>query len=180
MSKMVLVCGMSGSGKTTFAQDYAIKNKLKYYNPDDYYADYNGDECCRDNFFEVWMNLWRDIHDSEMSNEDILVDTNSLTVAQRTQFLEWFPSFKHEMIWMYARKTRCFWNNKHRKRVIPDEAMEKLWDKLEPPSKFEEKDWNIKVCVNVNNEFSQLYDFDEFNNMYFMMCPNEHFPLETE
>ena len=63
MANFYLVCGISGGGKTT------LSKRIKEFNPnvvmldvDEYYAEINGDECIRENTFEVWHKLYQDIH----------------------------------------------------------------------------------------------------------------------
>lgn len=41
---MYLMTGISGSGKTTFARDFALKNNLRYLNIDNFYLATFGDE----------------------------------------------------------------------------------------------------------------------------------------
>ena len=153
MAKMVLVCGMSGSGKTTFAKEFAKKNGYTYVCPDDYYARINGDECKHYNFFEIWMSLWRDLHNYEINNVDVVVDTNALTRGQREQFLEWFPTFEHYMIWNEASFELCCANNEKRRRVIPMERMKSMWAEMESPDWNDARRWKaIRVRENYNNK----------------------------
>ena len=41
--KLFLVCGLPGSGKTTFAKKFAAKNNFAYISIDDCYTEINGD-----------------------------------------------------------------------------------------------------------------------------------------
>lgn len=142
MANFYLVCGISGGGKTTLSKRIIKKNPtLKFYDIDDYYKMVNGDECDRSNWFDVWMKLWQDLHKSELAKEDILLTTNSLTVSQRRQFIEWFPTFKHHILWVTAPKEKCFEGNQKRKRHVPDEKLEKMWQKMEFPN-ASEADWD--------------------------------------
>lgn len=169
MANMTLVCGMSGSGKTTFAKKYAKENDLIYVNPDDYYTRINGDECKHYNFFEVWMSMWRDIHNYEINGMDILIDTNALTRGQREQFLEWFPTFKHHLIWIKAPFELCIENNNKRRRVIPYETMKKMWDSAEWLELHKEwSKWDsIKIVEKLDNETIFYRNFEENELMAF-------------
>lgn len=142
MSNFYLVCGISGGGKTTLSNKIKKLNPyLKVFDVDEYYAKINGDECIRDNFFDVWINLYEDIHKSELDNQDVIITTNALTVSQRMQFIEWFPTFKHHLIWVTAPKHKCIEGNNSRKRTVPLDKLLAQWDRMEFPN-ANEKGWD--------------------------------------
>ena len=135
MSNFYLVCGISGGGKSTLSDRIIRKNHgILIYDVDMYYEMVNGDECIRDNSFDVWMRLFQDIHNSELRGEDVLLTVNALTVCQRRQFVEWFPTFEHHMLWVTAPKERCIEGNKSRRRKLPDTQLLKDWDRMEFPN----------------------------------------------
>ena len=77
MANFYLICGVSGGGKTTLSKKiHKLNPTLKVYDVDEYYAKINGDECIHKNFFDVWMMLWRDLHNSEINNEDVFLNFN--------------------------------------------------------------------------------------------------------
>lgn len=152
MARMFLCCGMSGAGKTTFSKKFAEYNNIEYLSPDDFYLQINGDEKIRKNKFLVWISLFNKIHQLEIEGKDCIIDTNALTYVDRTQFLNWFPSFEHHLIYIDAPLGLCFENNFNRDRVIPEEIMEELWEKLEPPDEYEDERWvTFSEIKNVNN-----------------------------
>lgn len=137
-----LVCGISGGGKTVLTERIVKKNpQLKIYDVDKYYEIVNGDECDRSNWFDVWMLLWQDLHKSEMAQEDVILTTNSLTVSQRRQFIEWFPTFIHHCLWVTAPKERCIEGNNSRRRHVPEDKLMAQWDRMEFPN-ANEKGWD--------------------------------------
>ena len=152
MARMFLCCGMSGAGKTTFSKKFAEYNNIEYLSPDDFYLQINGDEKIRKNKFLVWISLFNKIHQLEIKGKDCIIDTNALTYVDRTQFLNWFPSFEHHLIYIDAPLGLCFENNFNRDRVIPEEIMEELWEKLEPPDEDEDERWvTLYEKKNVDN-----------------------------
>ena len=44
MATLYMMCGLSANGKTTFAKSFAKMNHIRYVNPDELYAAFNGDE----------------------------------------------------------------------------------------------------------------------------------------
>lgn len=166
---LYLVCGLSGNGKTTYAKKY--KEDTLYVNPDDIYALYNGDECNHSHTFEVWQTLFNIVHIAEQDQRDVIIDTNALTVKQRSQFFEWFPYFNNYIcISIEATKGQRRENNKKRKRVIPDFRMDEMEAMYEPPTLEEGwdeiytfiNDGNGDFYLKINNE--NQTDFDHFIN----------------
>ena len=152
MAKMYLMSGMSGSGKTTFAKKFAEEHSLLYLCPDDFYKIFNGDERIHENEFEVWIALFQAIHIAEMNGIDCIIDTNAPTVVDRTQFINWFPSFEHHLIAISAPLELCCENNKNRKRIIPQEHMLEMWYTFQLPMRGGDEDWRWKSLIIYHNE----------------------------
>ena len=153
MAKMYLMCGCSGAGKTTFSKEFAKEHNLKYLGIDDFYALINGDECLHTNFFEVWIEFYKAIHDAEINNIDVIIDTNAITKSHREQFLEWFPTFEHHLIYIEASEVLRKKNNMSRRRQVPDDAMDRMTALLQKP--INENFKTITYIFNLNNEFQE-------------------------
>ena len=67
MGHFYLVCGISGGGKTVLSQRIAQKNpNLIIMDTDKYYELINGDERIHENFFDVWIRIYQDLHQYEI------------------------------------------------------------------------------------------------------------------
>ena len=152
MAKMYLMCGCSGAGKTTFAKVFAEEHNLKYLGIDDFYALVNGDECIHTNSFEVWIEFYKAIHEVEVNNIDCIIDTNAITTTHRAQFVEWFPTFEHHLIYIDTPLELRKQNNKARRRQVPDDVMENMHYKMQEPTPYEPFK-TITVIRNLNNNF---------------------------
>ena len=166
MARMFLMCGHPGSGKSTYARELACKNGFRYLSIDDMYATFNGDPTSHDNKFDVWMTFFRQVHAAEVGGQDIVVDTNAPTRADRYEFLNWFSDFEHHLIWINASEKLCLKNNKRRSRIIPEEQMKKLFRMFEMPSALEmyycntRSKWkSMSMVVNSNNSFKERTAF---------------------
>lgn len=152
---MYMVCGCSGSGKTTFAKKFAAENNLLYLGADEFYAKINGDELKRGNKFEVWQELFKVIHSAEISGVSCLVDTNSLSAASRDEMVNWFPGFDHHLIYIEADEQLRMENNRKRVRQIPDEIMIAMRTKVEPPvwNTLDKRWLSLTRILNDNNSY---------------------------
>lgn len=153
MPKMYLMCGCSGAGKTTYSKKFAEDNDLLYLGIDDFYARINGDECLHTNSFAVWIEFYRAIHEAEVNDIDCIVDTNAITKVHRAQFIEWFPTFEHHLIYIGADEKLRKKNNNSRRRQVPDDVMERMTAQLETPYTHEQFE-TITYIFNINNHFT--------------------------
>ena len=159
MAKMYVMCGLSGSGKTTYAREFAADNNLFYLGIDEFYEWYNGDECIHENTFEVWIEFYQAIHRAEKKGMDILVDIDAPTYVDRTQILDWFPNFdEYHLICVTAPERLRRANNSSRTRRIPEEEMNRMLERWEyPRDEFEDYRWNtIFIVHNMDNILAEF------------------------
>lgn len=168
MAKMYLMSGLSGSGKTTYAKKFAADNDLLYLNVDDFYAVWNGSPTVHENEFEVWIAFYQAIHSAELAERDCIIDTNALTAVDRIQFLNWFPTFEHHLIWIEAPIELCIENNSNRERKVPLAELSRMYDYMEYPTANEDARhrWRTITYVmnNDNTEFRERYKWESYQN----------------
>lgn len=157
MAKMFLMSGCSGSGKTTFSKRFAEEHNILYLGVDDFYKKVNGDECLHINSFDVWIEFFKAIHDAEIKCQNVIIDTNALTKIDRTQFIDWFPTFEHHLIYIECDDKLRFQNNLSRRRNVPEVDMKLMRVKLEVPYPSNEVGgWKSIVFIhNHANSFSK-------------------------
>ena len=139
--ELILMCGISGSGKTTFAKDYASKHGFLYLCPDDFYGVFHGDDRIHTYQFEVWISLFQAIHVAEISGRNCIVDTNAPTVVDRVQFINWFPGFDHQVFCIITPPEVCLERNRKRRRVIPEDVMDRMIASFQMPFAEEDTRW---------------------------------------
>lgn len=159
---MYLMTGVSGSGKTTFAKEFAHKNNLRYLNIDNFYLATFGNENTHEHEFDVWMMFYRAIEIASRDNVDIIIDTNAPTISNRDEIYNWFGQMFAEnyIIFIDAPGDLCVRNNSNRGRVIPEDEMVRMIGKYERPHKEETRKWdNIYIVHNDNNTFSEMEEW---------------------
>jgi predicted kinase len=157
MANMYLVCGISGSGKTTLSKQLAKEHNLLRLGVDDFYAKVNGDECDRRGKFEVWIEFFKAIHNTEINGIDCVVEASGITMHQRREFVEWFPTFKHHLIFVEADAELRKKNNMIRRRQIPEWRMDEMTKQVqEPDTKSDDNKFDsITIIENRGNQFEQ-------------------------
>ena len=152
MSIMICLAGMPGSGKTTWALEFLKRHPdYLYFSPDAYYERINGDDRKREHPFEICMAMFRDIHTAEMNGDNVLIDSDNLSYAQRNQWVEWFPDFDARfLLYLEEDFDTCMERVSKRKRTIPELVMREKWYKWENPedsADVQEWDWISKVVL---------------------------------
>ena len=144
MANMICLAGIPGVGKTTWAENFLLHHPdYHYFSPDAYYGRLNGDDRIRKNTFEVWMAMFRDINTAMKNGHNVLIDSDNLTYAQRTQWIEWFPEFNHILVFFEENFMTCFNRVSQRRRTIPIEVMSAKWKKWERPDERDSVHWKI-------------------------------------
>ena len=150
--KLFMLCGLPGSGKTTFARKFAEEHGYQYLGPDSFYALFNGDETLHIHKFEIWMAVYRALHMAEQDGRSVVFDTNAPTVVDRSQIMDWFPGFEPHLIYIEASWELCLRNNSARSRVIPKEEMDRLLRSFVRPHVSEDGRWkSMAFFVNQEN-----------------------------
>ena len=145
MGTMICLCGMPGTGKTTWAENFLIHHSdYLYFSPDKYYERLNGDDTNRSNTFEIWMAMFRDINTAMKDGKNVLIDSDNLSYHQRMQWVEWFPEFNRVLVFFEEEFTICYNRVSLRRRTIPIEVMRAKWHKWERPTyELDGKYWQI-------------------------------------
>lgn len=154
MGNMILCCGLSGSGKTTFCKKFVEEHKdYIHLNVDDFYQVYNGAQVHK-NEYEVWIMFFNAIHTAAVQGKNVIVDTNALDYIDRAQFVRWFREFdSHSLYWVCADFRIAYNNNLNRDRVIPEKVWLKMYDDTKEPNLEMDNEWdNITIIYNSNKE----------------------------
>lgn len=142
---MICLCGMPGAGKTTWARNFLKHHSdYHYFSPDLYYERINGDDLIRANTFEVWMAMFRDINTAMKAGKNIIIDSDNLTFHQRMQWIEWFPDFKHVLVFFEESFGTCMHRVTFRRRSLCYATMMSKWERWErPTAENDGKYWSI-------------------------------------
>ena len=154
--KLFLVCGLPGSGKTTFAKKFAAKNNFAYISIDDCYTEINGDELDHSNKFKVWQRFYQIINTYQENKVDIVVEAMSLDKYARHEFISWFPDFTHHLIIITNDFEECCRNVALRRRKISRSGMLELKNRFKFPDSDEQAEWDSGICIAPNMLIIQL------------------------
>lgn len=120
--------------------------------------------------FEVWIAFFQAIHVAMKDGVDVVIDTNAPTKVDRIQFLNWFGDFDFELAWVDAPKEQCWDRNMKRRRVIPKDEWDKIYESFEEPADDNDvvEDKRYKKVYRIWNE-----DYSNFMKQFIYDSENE-------
>ena len=152
MTNLFLMTGPCGAGKTTLAQRLTKERHLRCLSIDDFYAAFFGSDQVHEHREQVWEAFAIAIRIALEDDVDVLIDTNSPSRADRDWFLERFPGCTFHLIIVEADKELCLANNRERSRKIPEAEMESMFNRLEPVTYDEMKNYeSVELYENRDN-----------------------------
>lgn len=153
MADLVVMCGLPGAGKTTFAKMFAKKNNYRYISIDNFYQAVFGNETEHYHKYQVWEILYKAVDLAIEDGVNVILDTNAPNPSDREILYERIgKKFAHRtIVYVENDPDTCKENNKHRNRVIPDEQMDYIINRFISPTKEELKHWELQK-VNKNEK----------------------------
>lgn len=151
--KLFVMCGMTASGKTTFAKMLSEHRELQYIDPDRFLDRLNGE-------FFVRMSTYSALYEAEQARLDTILDASNPSFAGRIHLTELFPEFEHHLIVIEADFDLCVKNSATRRvPEISEQEMRRIWSTFQFPEIQEWKYWKSMIWYrNLNNKgFQQMH-----------------------
>lgn len=167
-SKLIVMCGLSGSGKSTIAKKLAedmentvivSSDKIREEVFDDY-----GDTEHNADVFKIYHKRVKNALDN---NHNVIADATNLTMKSRRATLENVKGMDIERICYIVPKPfeQCKTDNLNREYPVPDDVLDKQIRRFQVP--FMEEGWdhikihNLHVRADTRPTVRQMYNFDQ-------------------
>lgn len=145
---LILLCGIPGSGKTTWAKNYISKNPdFVHLSSDAIRAELYGDENIQGNPVEVFTLMQNKAVESLNAGYNVVYDATSMTRKDRAGIISMCPKFTHiqcNIIW--APIETCIERDAARERTVGKEVIDKMLKKFQAPF-YDEGIDEIKVIL---------------------------------
>lgn len=156
MGKFIMLVGLPGSGKSTFAETlgYTI------FSSDKLRKELWGDESIQGDKTELFTELHRRIKEALKNGEDCVYDATNINAKRRTAFLNEIKNIKCEKICatIITDFDLCVQRNEHRDRKVPYEVIRRMYLTFDIPQ-FREG-WD-DIWITVNKMGNKSYDILE-------------------
>jgi len=142
---MIMMVGLPGSGKSTFANAIAVRrNKTGFtypviYSSDKIREELYGDESIQGDSQSIFTLLHRRIKDALRAGYDVIYDATNISKKKRIAFLSELKKINCQPICIVIATDldQCLKNNAKRERKVPWEVIFKMWNNYNPPHKNE-------------------------------------------
>ena len=141
MQELLVTCGLSGSGKTTYAKWFAETLNYIHISSDDIRAEF-GDVNDQSHNNEVFKIFYERIQQNLSLGNNIIADATFLTIKERRRILEIAKQCdcQKNIVIIATPINSCLKNNRNRNRIVPEDVIYKQRNKFQIP--FIEEGWN--------------------------------------
>ena len=135
---MIMLCGLPGSGKSTFANEIKKSNPLfpiKIHSSDALRQELYGDASQQGDNSKLFEELHRRIKDDLKAGHDVIYDATNIKSKERVSFLNSLSNIrcKKACIVIATEYDACIRNNHQRMREVPDEVIRRMYLNFTPP-----------------------------------------------
>ena len=164
LTNFIMLVGLPGSGKSTYAKELADEYNAVICSSDEIRKELFDNENVQDKNDEVFRLLHKRIKDNLMNRKSVIYDATNINSKRRRVFLSELKNilcFKRCII-MATPFEMCLENNLKRDRTVPLTAIEKMYMNWNTPYWFEGwDDIDIRYLGN-KQHWSSYYNIDHF------------------
>ena len=142
MPSFVMMCGISGSGKSTVAKELAEEYDATIFSSDALREELFGDVNDQEHNQEVFIELHRRIKAHLSLGKSAIMDSTNLSYKKRMAFLQELKNIPCEKICILVATpyVQCVERNAQRDRKVPKYALERMYHSIDIPYWYE--GWN--------------------------------------
>ena len=170
--RMIMMVGLPGSCKSTWAERYAKTHDCVIHSSDAIREELYGSESEQQNPQKVFQILHKRIRNDLVEGKDCIYDATNLTSKLRRNFLQYISNVNYikRAFVIWSDYEMCLARNKKRERKVPEYAMERMLRHFEMPAKWEGFDFiDVLYTDKPNQGFAidfyqqQMKEFDQKN-----------------
>lgn len=168
---LVMMVGLVGSGKSTYAKQLAKKMSAKVFSSDELREEMFDDVDNQENNQKLFQELHKRIKECLRSGNNAIYDATNISSKRRRGFLDKLKNIDciKRCVIMATPYERCLENNRSRARQVPEWVIERMYRKWQTPHWFEGWDnvtieyWDNKHFVRPVEVADSLLGFDQQN-----------------
>lgn len=182
MPKLILLCGIPGSGKSNYSLKIAKKHDVKIFSSDDLREELFGDVNNQDNNVKLFEELHKRIKCCLREGKSAIYDACNISYKRRMAFLAELKNIPCEKICVLIATPyeECLERNSKRDRHVPEHVIERMYRQFNIPYWYEGWDdiqieyGDYKGCYySALNFYNRYIDYDQ-NNSHHDLTLGEH------
>ena len=177
--KLILLCGIPGSGKTTYAKKYATKYDALHLSSDRIRKELYGDESAQGDPNEVFTLMRSRAIDALNGGTTVVYDATNITRKDRAGIISACPKFVHiecHVIW--APIETCIERDVARERTVGDHVIDRMVKRFQVPF-YDEGINEIHIINSYYFNTAEEY-FDKCFNAMSVPHDNPHHTLDVD
>ena len=176
--KLIMMVGISGSGKSYYANKIAEKENGVVFSSDTLRAELYGDENDQSHNQEVFNELHKRIRNHLREGGVAIYDATNLNMKRRMAFLQELKRIpcEKEVVLVLASRDKCIEQNDARERKVPHSVIDKQIKQFQCPQKFEGWD-NIRFAF---EKLDDCLEVDELLDRCDIPHDNPHHKLNIK
>lgn len=139
MTKLIMMVGLVGSGKSTYAEKLALQENAIIHSSDKLREEMFGsvDENSKND--ELFITLHRRIKNDLIEGKNVIFDATNISYKRRMAFLNELKKIDCTKICYMIATTyeKCLEQNKNRERKVPEHVIKKMYLNFDVPAYFE-------------------------------------------
>lgn len=156
--KMIMMCGLPASGKSTYAKEYTETHKNTIWlSSDNIRKELYGDENIQDNSEKVFSLMRIRTKEALTQGVNVVWDSTNINYKRRMGFLNELNKIPCEKICVFMATPfeKCLVNNANRDRTVPYYVIERMYRHFDVPYYYE--GWDSIEVVYANEEYKNYY-----------------------
>lgn len=139
MQKFIMMCGLPGSGKSTYAKKHFVGENVVYLSSDELREELLGDENNQEENGKIFEEMERRTISALKAGKNVIYDACNTSYKKRSHLIKQINRYNVEKICVvvYADLADCFSRNLNRERKVPNEAIIKMLKGFYFPQYFE-------------------------------------------
>lgn len=166
---LIMLIGVPGSGKSTYAEDVLIRSSKGYSKPNIHSSDrlrgeLFGSEAKQGDNNLLFTELHKRIKEDLMLGKDVIYDATNIKKKNRIQFLNELKKINCNPICVCVMATykSCLEHNQNRERKVPEEVIHRMITNWQPPHYSEGFDKIIFAYFPLTDEEKEYYTISKF------------------
>ena len=172
MPYFLMLCGLSGSGKSTVAKELAVKYNAIIFSSDALRLELYGDVNCQEHNNNLFVELHRRVKECLKSGKSAILDSTNLNYKKRMGFLAELGKIPCTKICVLVATPyeECLRRNAARERKVPEYVIERQYRQFDVPCQYYEG-WGLVDIVfpdgmerkRAIDFLNQVHDFNQDN-----------------